>query len=82
MPDIKVLAIIRLLREKQPTEQNDLPYGSQCLVKKGLHNDVYVQVNRHKGSPKWHYIYRAHKDSSIEDIECRIKGELGLYFYD
>lgn len=78
----KVAIVLTLLFEREPSDDDDMPYGSQWLVKKGLHRDVYVQVNRYRGNPKWHYIYRAHKDTSLEDIDGRIKGELGHYFYD
>ncbi len=80
--ELRILTTIRLLRYSPPGKLDDVPYGSQCLVKKGNDNDVYVQVNPRRGDPKWHYIYRASSDSSVEDIDNRIFGELGLKFYD
>lgn len=80
--ELRILATIKLLRHGPPSKLDDVPYGSQCFVKKGLHNDIYVQTNRLMGEPQWHYVYRAANEASQDEIDQRICQELGFYFYN
>lgn len=78
--NLDALKTIRLLRYSPPNKLDDVPYGSQCLVRNGQYHDIYVQINPQQGDPKWHYVYCAPKNVSYDDIDKRIKSELKFKF--
>jgi hypothetical protein len=59
---------IRITRHSEPTQQDDAPFKSECVVRSGELFDVYVQMSK-SATPNWIFLGKFPFDSINAEIE-------------